>query len=225
MNAPTVGRRHDVLLLDLGGVCLLNPVEMHDRTERRLGLSPGSLDWFGPIAPETDPLWRDMVAGVGLTEREYWAQRAADVGAAAGRDMSLHGYMTLLYDPPDADIIRPEATEVVTQALAAGYGVSVLTNDMRAFHGAHWEHGVEFFEHIDHIVDCSDTGILKPDPRAFERAVDIIGVAAERVLFVDDQPLNVDGALSYGLDAVWFDIANAPAAWASIATTLGFAPT
>jgi putative hydrolase of the HAD superfamily len=224
MHAPPAGRRHDALLLDFGSVCLLNPVELHDLAEQRLGLEPGTLDWFGPIAPDTDPLWREMVAGVGLTEREYWAQRAADVGAAAGRELSLHGYMTMLYDPPGPHIIRPEATDVVRRALAAGYGVSVLTNDMRAFHGPDWEHGVEFFDHIDHIVDCSDTGVLKPDPRAFERAVDIIGIAADRMLFVDDQPLNVEGAGAFGLDAVWFDIANATAAWASIAATLGLDP-
>jgi putative hydrolase of the HAD superfamily len=214
-------RRHDALLLDLGGVCLLNPVEMHGRTEQVLGLDSGTLDWFGPVDPDTDELWRDMVEGRGLTEREYWAQRAADIGAAAGREMSLHDYMTLLYEPPGPHLIRPEAMDVVQRALAAGYGVSVLTNDMRAFHGPDWEHGMEFFDHVDHIVDCSDTGILKPDPRAFERAVEIVGVPADRLLFVDDQPLNVEGGRQSGLDAVWFDIANATSAWASIAATLG----
>jgi putative hydrolase of the HAD superfamily len=224
MDEPKRDRPHDALLLDLGGVCLFNPVELHSRTEQVLGLDPGTLDWFGPIAPDTDVLWSDMVAGVGLTEREYWAQRAADIGAAAGRELSLHGYMTMLYEPPGTHLIRPEASDVVRHARAAGYGVSVLTNDMRAFHGPDWEHGMKFFDHVDHIVDCSDTGILKPDPRAFQRAVDIIGVPAERMLFVDDQPLNVQGARSFGLDAVWFDIANATSAWASIAVMLGLEP-
>jgi putative hydrolase of the HAD superfamily len=224
MDESTNGRSHDALLLDLGGVCLFNPVELHSRTEEQLGLAPRSLDWFGPVAPETDRLWRDMVAGVGLTEREYWAQRAADVGAAAEREMSLHEYMTLLYEPPGPHLIRPAATDVVERARAAGYGVSVLTNDMRAFHGSEWEHGMEFFDHVDHIVDCSDTGILKPDPRAFDRAVEIVGVPADRMLFVDDQPLNVEGGREFGLDAVWFDIANATSAWDSIATMLGIDP-
>jgi FMN phosphatase YigB (HAD superfamily) len=40
------------------------------------------------------------------------------------------------------------------------------------------------------------------------------------VLFVDDQPLNVDGGKQVGFDSVWFDIANATTSWASIAATL-----
>ncbi|MGA9276165.1 HAD-IA family hydrolase [Ilumatobacter sp.] len=217
-------RRHDVLLLDFGGVCLLNPVEMHDRAESTLGLPPGTFDWMGPVDPSTDPLWRSMIAGGELTEREYWERRAADVGTAAGRELSLRDYMIMLFDPPIAGMIRPEATDVATRALAAGYGVSILTNDMRAFHGRTWEADVDFLQLVDHLVDCSDTDILKPDPRAFQRAVDMIGVPAERVLFVDDQPLNVKGAESFGLDAVWFDISNAGDAWNDVAGLLALPP-
>jgi len=218
-------RRHDVLLLDFGGVCLLNPVEMHDRAESVLGLPPGTFEWLGPVDPSTDPLWRSMIAGGELTEREYWARRAADVGATAGRELSLRDYMIMLYEPPIPEMIRPEATDVVTRALAAGYGVSILTNDMRAFHGREWEAGVGFLQLVDHIVDCSDTDVLKPDPRAFQRAVDIIGVAAERMLFVDDQPLNVEGAERFGLDACWFDISRAGEAWNEVADLLALPPT
>ena len=219
-----IGSQFDVLLLDFGGVCLLHPVELHSRAESVLGLPTGTLRWMGPIDPKTDLLWQQMVAGEGLSERDYWAQRAIDVGRAAGRSLSLREYMKLLYAPPVAEMIRPEATEVVTAALAAGYGVSVLTNDMRAFHGDEWEDGVEFLRLVDHIVDCSDTGILKPDRRAFQRAVDIIGVAPSRVLFVDDQPLNVDGADLFGVHGHWFDIANAAKAWNDVAARLGITP-
>ena len=147
-----------------------------------------------------------------------------DVGKAADRDLDLRGYMTMLYDPPVPEMIRPEATAVAAAASAAGYGVSVLTNDMRAFHGRDWEHDVAFLQLVDHIVDCSDTDILKPDPRAFQRAVDIVDVDTSRVLFVDDQPLNVDGANAFGLRGLWFDIANAADAWSDVAHRLGLSP-
>lgn len=214
------GSDFDVLLLDFGGVCLLNPVELHARAESVLGLDPGTFTWMGPVDPDTDSLWQAMVSGEGMSEREYWAQRAADVGRAAERELDLRGYMTLLYEPPVAEMIRPEATAVVEAARAAGFGVSLLTNDMRAFHGPEWEHDVCFLQLMDHIADCSDTDILKPDPRAFQRAVDIIDVDPARVLFVDDQPLNVAGAEAFGLRGYWFDIANATQAWAGVAERL-----
>lgn len=213
-------RAYDVLLLDFGGVCLLNPVELHHKAIEVLELSPGALPWLGPVDPSTDSLWRDMIAGE-LTEREYWAIRAAEVGNAAGKTFDTRDYMTMLYEPATDGLIRPEATAVSQQALAAGFGVSVLTNDMRAFHGREWEHNIDFLSMVDHIVDCSDTDILKPDPRAFSRAEEMIGVSADRMLFIDDQPRNVQGALDYGLDAMWFDIANAATSWTEVGERLG----
>ncbi len=214
-------REHDVLLLDFGGVCLLNPVELHAQTEAALGLEPGTLDWMGPLDPSTDSLWRRMVAADDLTEREYWALRATEVGELAGRPMETRDYMRLVYEPAHDGLIRPECVEVVRQALAAGFGVSVLTNDLRAFHGTEWEQGVAMLRMIDHLVDCSDTGILKPDPRAFTRAAELIGVPLDRMLFVDDQPINVQGGIDAGLDSVWFDVGNAATAWAGVASRLG----
>ncbi len=210
----------DVLLLDFGGVCLLNPVELHGRAEAHFGLESGALSWLGPVDPSTDSLWRDMIAG-DLTEREYWAQRAAEVGALSGRELSTAGYMSALYDPPSDDLIRPAARATVERALAAGLGVSILTNDMRAFHGREWEHGIDFLAIVDHIVDCSDTDILKPDPRPFARAEEIVGTAASCMLFVDDQPRSVAAAEELGFTAMWFDISDPAAAWHQVAARLG----
>ena len=210
----------DVLLLDFGGVCLVNPVELHAKAEWHFDLPSGTFSWLGPVDPSTDELWRRMIAGE-LTERDYWAQRAAEVGMAAGRDLSVSDYMSILYDPPSDDLIRPAARSTVERVLAAGFGVSILTNDMRAFHGREWENGIEFLGLVDHIVDCSDTNILKPDPRAFSRAEEIVGVSASRMLFVDDQPRSVVGAEEAGLTAMWFDIANPTESWAEVARRLG----
>ncbi len=213
--------KYETLLLDLGGVCLLNPVELHGKLEAVLGLPAGAFTWLGPIDPSTDSRWQAMVDGTGMNEREYWASRASDVGKAAGRELSLTDYMKLIYDPPDANLIRPGALRTVELALEAGIGVSVLTNDMRAFHGPDWEKGLDFLGLVDHIADCSDTGILKPDPRSYERAIGMVGTLPERILFVDDQPGNVAGGTRAGLDAVWFDIAKAEEAWDDVACQLG----
>ncbi len=211
----------ELLLLDFGGVCLVNPVELHHKAERELGLDPGTLSWLGPIDPSTDPLWQELVSGQGLNEREYWAERARHVGELVSRPMDTRTYMTLLYDPPSPELIRPGCNDVVARAQASGIAVSVLTNDLAAFHGDEWKAGIPLLQQIDHLVDCSDTGILKPDPRAYQRAVDITGVAAEHILFVDDQPGNVDGARAFGIETMWFDIANAESSWNDVAERLG----
>jgi putative hydrolase of the HAD superfamily len=210
------------LLLDFGGVCLLSPVELHGYLEELYDLPSGTFDWRGPLDPSTDALYRTMIAGDGLTERGYWGQRAAEVGEViAGRPMTIAEYARVLFDPPRPEVIRPEATAVVQRALAAGFGVSVLTNDLSAFHGPDWAAGVPFLSLVDHLVDCSDTGFLKPDPRAYQRAVDAVGVPAEEMLFVDDQPLNAAGAEAFGMQVQFFDIADATGSWAKVAQRIG----
>jgi hypothetical protein len=50
------------LLLDFGGVISKTTFENLERVERGLGLDAGTLSWRGPLDPDTDPLWRDMLA-------------------------------------------------------------------------------------------------------------------------------------------------------------------
>ncbi len=219
MNVPN--RPYDVLLLDFGGVCLLTPFELHRYLETQLELPTGSVTWMGPFDPSTDDLWRELFASDSLREREYWSRRAALVGESVGRSMTTADYARILYEPPRPELVRPGATRVVADALAAGLGVSVLTNDLRAFHGREWEKSVPLLQQVDHIVDCSDTLILKPDMRAYQRAITFVGVAPERVLFVDDQPLNVQGAADFGMAAVWFDVTDAEQSWNEVATHIG----
>jgi putative hydrolase of the HAD superfamily len=47
-------------------------------------------------------------------------------------------------------------------------------------------------------------GLRKPGVAIYNRAIDILGGPAERILFIDDRPENVEGALAAGMKAVRF---------------------
>jgi putative hydrolase of the HAD superfamily len=82
----------------------------------------------------------------------------------------------------------------------------MLTNDLDAFHDAEWKAGISVFAQFDFIVDGSITGYLKPDPRAFQLALEAFGSPEPGdVVFVDDQRINVRGAEAVGLTTVHFD--------------------
>lgn len=209
------------LLLDFGGVCLLNPVEMHRHTERVLGLPAGSLTWMGPVDPSTDALWRALLAEE-ISERDYWHRRAEEVGALAGRaGYTLREFLTEIYRLPEEVIIRPAAVATVAKARAAGRKVGILTNDLEAFHGKAWVDSMQFFRGMDSLTDASKTGILKPDPRAFAQAIHELGVAASDVVFVDDQPRNAAGARAFGLQTIEFDVAAPDESWRAVERALG----
>jgi glucose-1-phosphatase len=60
----------------------------------------------------------------------------------------------------------------------------------------------ELLGHFHEIFLSSSIGLRKPDGEAYDHVVRAIGVPAERIVFFDDLPENVDGARASGLKAV-----------------------
>ena len=53
---------------------------------------------------------------------------------------------------------------------------------------------------VDCVIDSGDIGIMKPDPRIFQAALDVLGLPAEAVWYVGDMPaMDVVGARRAGL--------------------------
>ena len=47
-------------------------------------------------------------------------------------------------------------------------------------------------------------GVMKPDPKAFREAADLLGVEVEECLFIDDLPQNIEGARECGMEGIVF---------------------
>ena len=56
------------------------------------------------------------------------------------------------------------------------------------------------------VIDATYTGILKPEPRAYQSCAEALGLACEDCVFVDDQLRNVLGAQAVGMQTVHFDV-------------------
>jgi putative hydrolase of the HAD superfamily len=48
-------------------------------------------------------------------------------------------------------------------------------------------------------------GLRKPEPAIYRRALNILGRPAERILFIDDRPENVAGAMDAGMKSIRFE--------------------
>ena len=194
------------LVLDFGGVISRTLFETHAESERALGLAPGSLRWRGPFDPAGDPLWQSMQADA-ISERDYWLARTREVGAMLGESW---GRMEQLVRrargaEPDA-VIRPEARAAIAQARAMGARLAILSNELDLFYGADFRRRLPLLDDFDVIVDATYTGILKPDPRAYDSVKQALGVPAPSCVFVDDQARNVAGARRAGMVAVELDV-------------------
>ena len=181
------------LLLDFGGVVIKTPFENRHRV--------GSPDWFGPFDPENDSVWTAMQAGE-ITEREHWRRRTAEVFPES--DDPIRDAMALIFAPPADEVRRSEITEL----LADVERPAVLTNDLARFHDDSWLEAMGLADTFDPLIDLSYVGYLKPSPEAYAHAVKVLGEDPDDIVFVDDQPGNVQGARDYGLRAVWFDVTD-----------------
>lgn len=223
MNVDTAiePRRPRALLLDFGSVISTSLFECHRDTERQLGLASGALRWRGPIEPEADPLWRSMLRQE-IGEREYWALRAEELGAAIGeRGWTAATMLARLRHTEPNRIVRPQIARLVVAARAGGLRTGILSNELELFYGPAFLSGMDVLRCFDAVVDATHTGILKPDARAYALAVEALGVDAADVLFVDDQFRNVAGGFAAGMQVQHFDLRDVPGSIAAVAARLG----
>lgn len=194
------------LILDFGGVISRTLFETHELTERALGLSPGSLTWQGPFAPESDELWLAMQKDE-ISEREYWTRRASEVGRLLGKHWTEMSQFVMAARGADPEaVVRPEAIRTIDTAKARGVKLAILSNELDLFYGPEFRDRLPLLQHFDVIADATYTKILKPDARAYLDCASELDVEPCNCVFVDDQARNVQGARDAGMIAVHFDV-------------------
>ena len=198
------------LVLDFGGVISKTMFETHDLSEQALGLAPGTLNWPGPFDPVRDPLWQKMQADE-ITERDYWHIRAAETGKLIGEDWRDMQSVVIRARGAEPDkVIRPEMRETIARVKAAGFRLAILSNELDLFYGKDFRRKLPLLDDFELIVDATYTGILKPDPRAYQAVIEALGLSPGDCVFVDDQARNIRGAEAVGMKVVHFDV-TAPA--------------
>jgi putative hydrolase of the HAD superfamily len=209
------------LILDFGGVVTRTMFETHDITERALSLPPGTLTWRGPFDPATDPLWRSMQARE-ITERDYWMTRTREVGRLLGENWADMKTFVQRARGADAELVmRPEARDAILKVKKAGFKLAILSNELDLFYGVEFRKRFPLIELFDVIADATYTGILKPDPRAYEQVLAELGLDRQNCVFVDDQRKNIEGAEAVSLPHVHFDVTRPAESYAQALQMLG----
>jgi 2-haloacid dehalogenase len=134
-----------------------------------------------------------------------------------GRPMA-EGVRRLIADHPDmATLIEAYETrwaemfrgtidgtvEIVRELKTAGHPLYALTN-FPADKFDEFEKDFDFLDAFNGILVSGREKLIKPDPRIYRLMLDRFGLEAEKTVFVDDMPVNVDAARELGLHAVRF---------------------
>jgi putative hydrolase of the HAD superfamily len=220
MGGPDARPDAKGVLLDVGGVLLPTPWELLEDFAARNGWPPGTLGWRGPLDPATDPLWRSVQAGE-LPSRAYFDRRAAEISRLLGAPRSWPEVTRAMFETPDGLAVRPEGRALVTDARVAGRRIGLLTSKLVAFLSREVVARSDFLSSFDVLLDESETGVAKPEPRAYEQAAAAMGLDPAAVVFVDDDPANVAGAEAAGMAGVQFDIADPAGSFDRVRRRLG----
>jgi len=178
-----------IVLFDVGGVLI------------ELTGVPTLLGWLShSLTPEE--LWRMWLSSpvvrafeTGKIRPDTFAdQLIADLGLPVGRQEFLAAFAAW----PRG--VFPGAVDLVRR-ISPAYVRATLCNT----NVLHWSRLMEETE-LEHLFEYHFAshliGKLKPDREVFEHVVAALGCEPSAILFLDDQPLNVEAAQAIGLQAV-----------------------
>lgn len=186
---PAGGARAvDVVLFDLGGVLIE----------------------FGGVAPmrelagieSDDELWRRWLNCRWVRAFERGHCSAEDFAAGVVSDWSLpvepQAFLDAFRSWPRGPLPGADALlQTVQRAVPAG----CLSNT----NALHWEHNFgrwPILDAFDFRFLSFELGMLKPDREVFDRVAQLVPAVPGRVLFLDDNSLNVEAAAAAGFVAV-----------------------
>jgi epoxide hydrolase-like predicted phosphatase len=186
------------VIFDIGDVLEVNP---------RTGW-PGR--WADRLGVEMDEFEQclDRIWSPGTTGAVTLAEIEKRTGDALGLDQAA---VTAMMEDAWAEYVGSLSRELASYfaSLRPRYKTAILSNSFVGAREREQEaHG--FHEMCDVIVYSHEVGCLKPDPRIYRVACELLEVAPEEAVLVDDVQANVDGANAVGMAGITF-AANAQA--------------
>jgi FMN phosphatase YigB (HAD superfamily) len=130
-----------------------------------------------------------------------------DWGEAARR--AGHGDMVGLFRALIAAVpemlFLPDAVALIEDVHAGGLPVGVLTNHAYTIAEPDWYARRPELAPLRMFIDAAEIGYPKPHPNGYLIAAEQLGVPPTEIVFLDDTPECIDGALAVGMTAIVVD--------------------
>lgn len=199
-----MGAHVDAVLWDFGGVFTPSPFAAIGEAGGDLGISTEqALAYvFGPYDRDTDHPWHRLERG----ELTMDDAREAIMADAAADGVTLDPWDLLArIGGGEGPLTNPAVLDAAHDVRGRGLRTGLITNNIAEFRDG-WRSLVPVEELFEVVVDSSEVGMRKPDPRIFALTLDLLGgLEPERAVFLDDYEGNVAAARALGLQAVRVD--------------------
>ena len=190
----------EAVLWDFGGVILESPFDAFARYEREIGLPENFIRGLNARNPDVNA-WARMERSE-ISRDQFVLAFEAEAQAAG---YALSGRRVL--DSISGEI-RPAMVEALKR-VRARHRVACITNNMKAGDGpgmaASQERARQVAEVMglfEHVVESSRLGMRKPDPRIYRHTCELLGVAPEACVYLDDLGVNLKPARAMGMRTI-----------------------
>ncbi len=183
----------DVILFDVGGVLLTNGWDYRERA--------AAAEHFGLDAKELETRHAEVSAAWerGEIDRNHYLDAAVFYEP---RSFSQDEFFDFILDQS-----RPQpngALKIIAELSASNdYFLGALNNEARETNEFRFGK-FELRRYLKVAFSSCYMGLRKPEPAMYRRALDILGSAPYRTLFIDDRDENVAGAKAAGIKAIRF---------------------
>lgn len=190
----------EAVLFDYGGVFTVSPFAAVTSLSEKLGVpAPVLLEIiFGPYDRDTDHPWHRLERGELLLAAAR--EEILALGRERGSEVDLFEFFGAI-GSITSGVVEP-MVDCARRLKRAGYRTAIVTNNVAEF-AEHWRTTLPLDELFDTVVDSSQVGMRKPNPRIFAHALECLGnVAPSRAVFLDDFHGNVAAASQLGMHGI-----------------------
>jgi len=183
----------DVILFDVGGVMLTNGWDHNERAA--------------------------VLQQFGLDRAAFEARHAEPYDAWERDNITVDAYLkvSVFYEPRPftqsefIEAMKAQSIPIPSNAMgilkevaaSSKWLVGLLNNESRLLHEYRMDK-YDLRQYLDVQLSSCYLGMRKPDADIYHRAIDIVGVPAGRILFIDDRAGNAEAARKAGMQAIQF---------------------
>lgn len=210
--------KFDAVIFDFGGVVTSSPFAAFNRMEAERGIPKDSVRRINSTNPDGNA-WA-------LFERAEIDAQQFDMlfaNEAAMMDINLRGADVLTCLAGD---LRPDMVAGIDRLKSDGFRLGCITNNVPSGKGAGMalddvraEEIAGVMARFDHVIESSKVGVRKPDSRIYQMMCDMLNLAPEKCVYLDDLGINCKPAAALGMAAI--KVTSGQQALAELEATLG----
>lgn len=190
----------EAVIWDFGGVFCGSPFEALTDVARDRGVDARQYFQiiFGSYERDTDHPWHRLERGE--VTLEVARNEILELGQRDGIDADPFHFFAAMAQSGGGDA-REDVVAFAKAIKADGIATALVTNNAAEFRD-HWRNAIPIDDLFHHVIDSSEVGLRKPDPKIFELALEQLGADAERTVFLDDFQGNLDAAARLGIRGI-----------------------